>query len=139
METYILDTNLFFNMEANFELGKKTEEVVINVTKRAQALKKASKAQFMMPPRAVDEFLSFFDDKEQPFIKEFLSVITVKSPDINKIDFPAAVFYQLVDDIRKRSCRGQDIGEEEIKNAGRLMLGLGKLKKKDFEIKIGAA
>ncbi len=139
METYILDTNLFFNMEANFELGKKTEEVVINITKRALALKKTNRARFIMPPRAVDEFLSFFDDKGQAFIKDFLSAITVQSPDVNKIDFPAAVFYQLVDDIRKRSYRGLDIGEEEIKNAGKLMLGLGKLEKKDFEIKIGAA
>ncbi len=138
METYILDTNLFFNMEAGLGFGQKTEEVVKNITQKAKSLKSANRAQFMMPPRAVDEFLSFFEDKNQPFIKDFLSAIIIKSPDINNVCFPATVFYRLVDDIRQRSIRGLSIGEEEIKNAGRTMQGVGGLSKQEFEIKIGA-
>ncbi len=137
METYILDTNLFFNMEAGLGFGQKTEEVVKNITQKAGVLKKENQAQFMMPPRAIDEFLSFFEDKKQPFINDFLSAITIKSPDISKIGFSATVFYHLIDDIRQRSYRGLAIGEDEIKNAGQIMQGAGNLSKKEFEIKIG--
>lgn len=138
MEIYILDTNLFFNMEAGFNMGKKTEEVVRAVTGIAKKLRLMKKAEFYMPPRALDEFLSFFEDKNQPFIKDFVSSITIKSPDISKIQFSAQVFYQLIEDIRKRSYRGLNIAEEEINNAGRLMLGKKELNKKDFEIQIGS-
>lgn len=138
MEKFILDTNVFFNMEAGLGLGDKTEEVVVHLTEKISKLKKDKKAEFFMPPRAVSEFLSFFEDKEQPFIKDFLSVITVKSPDESKASFSAPVFYKLVDDIRLRSYRGLTIGEEEIVNAGRLMSGSGESSKKDFEIKIGS-
>jgi RNA ligase partner protein len=137
MEKFILDTNVFFNMEAGLELGKKTEEVIIGLTERIVNLKKNKKAEFFMPPRAVDELLSFFEDKEQAFLKDFLSQITVKSPDSSKTSFSSSVFYKLVEDIRLRSYRGLTIGEEEIVNAARLMSGTGDMSKKDFEIKIG--
>ena len=116
MDNFVLDTNLFFNMEADLGLGKKTEEVTINLTKIIKILKKEKKADFFMPPKAVDEYLSFFpacrqvgEEKDRLFIKEFLSVITVKSPDITKINFPASIFYKLVGDIRARSYRGLNI------------------------------
>ena len=112
METFILDTNVFFNMEAGISLGSKTEEVVINLTKMAEELKKSNNATFYMPPRAVEEFLSFFDDKNQPFLKDFLSSINVESPDITKTSFSANIFYKLVEDIRERSYRGMNIAEE---------------------------
>ncbi len=138
MDKYILDTNIFFNMEAGLGLGNKTEEVVIELTKKIVELKKNKKAEFYMPPKAVDEFLSFFEDKGQVFLKDFLSQITVKSPDSSKTSFSSSVFYKLIEDIRLRSYRGLTIGEEEIINAARLMAGSGDMSKKDFEIKIGA-
>lgn len=138
MDKYILDTNIFFNMEAGLGLGNKTEEVVTELTKKIIELKKNKKAEFYMPPKAVDEFLSFFEDKEQAFLKDFLSQITVKSPDSSKTSFSSSVFYKLIEDIRLRSYRGLTIGEEEIINAARLMTGSRDMSKKDFEIKIGA-
>lgn len=138
MEKYILDTNLFFNMEANLGLGKKTEEIVTNLTKIITKLKKEKKAEFFMPPSIVSEFLSFFDNKEQLFLKNFLSVVTIKSPEKSKINFPSTVFYQLVEDIRTRSYRGLNISEEEIESAGRSMMEEKNLGKKEFQIKIGA-
>ena len=137
MEKYILDTNLFFNMEADLGLGKKTEEIVVNLTKIISQLKKEKKAEFFMPPSIVSEFLSFFENKEKPFLKDFLSVITVKSPEKSKINFPSTIFYQLVEDIRTRSYRGLNISEEEIESAGRKMMEEKNLGKKDFQIKIG--
>jgi len=133
MDKYILDTNLFFNMEEGIGLGGKTEEVVKKLT--VVARKKV--CQFFMPPRAVEEFLSFFEDKEQVFIKEFFSTVTIKSPDLGKISFPADVFYRLIDDIRNRSFRGLKVSEEEILLAGKLMMGKEELANKDFQIQIG--
>lgn len=138
MEKYILDTNLFFNMEAGLGLGKKTEEIIINLTDIASRLKKEKKVEFFMPPSIVSEFLGFFENKEQSFLKNFLSIITIKSPEKSKINFPSTVFYQLVEDIRTRSYRGLNISEEEIESAGKSMMGGKDLGKKDFQIKIGA-
>ena len=138
MEKYILDTNLFFNMEAGLGLGKKTEEIIINLTDIASRLKKEKKVEFFMPPSIVSEFLGFFENKEQSFLKNFLSIITIKSPEKSKINFPSTVFYQLVEDIRTRSYRGLNISEEEIESAGKSMMGGEDLGKKDFQIKIGA-
>ena len=138
METYILDTNLFFNMEAGIDLGGKTETVVKNLTKAIKKLKKSEEAQFYMPPRVVEEILSFFEDKNQPFLQEFLSEVVVKAPNILDITIPAQIFYQLVDDARLRNYRGVTIAEEEMKKAALLLMPEPRdLPKKNFEIKIG--
>lgn len=137
MEKYVLDTNLFFNMEPGLGIGRKTEEVVISVTKTGKRMKKEKKGELLMPPRAVDEFLSFFKDKEQEFITDFLSVITIKSPDISKMQFSSGVFYKLIQDVRNRSYKGLNIAEEEIQNAGKKMMGKKDLKKQEFEMEIG--
>jgi len=144
MEKYILDTNFFFNMEEGIGLGNKTEEVIRNITRKFQISNPLREASFKfeielyMPPRIVEELLGFFEDKEQPFLKEFLSQVTVKSPDISKINLPGNVFYQLVDDIRGRSYRGLRIGEESIGQAAKAMIGKNDLSKKDFEIAVGS-
>ncbi len=137
MDKYILDTNLFFNMEEGTDLGTKTEEVVKNVSRAAKNLKHEKKGEIFMAPRAIDEFLSFFEDKNQQFLKEFIAAITIKSPEIHKLDFPNEAFYLLVGDIRQRSLRGLNIAEEEINNAGRLLMGKKDLSQKDFQIQIG--
>ena len=137
MNNYILDTNLFFNMENGMGLGGKTEEVTKKFTEAAKKMRQNKMAEFFMPPRIVDEYLSFFENKDQPFIKEFLNQITIKSPDINLVQVSGAVFYRLIDDIRERSYRGLRIGEEEIVKSARLIAGERELTKKDFEIKSG--
>lgn len=137
MNNYILDTNLFFNMENGMGLGGKTEEVTKKFTEVAKKMRQNKMAEFFMPPRIVDEYLSFFENKDQPFIKEFLNQITIKSPDINLVQVSGAVFYRLIDDIRERSYRGLRIGEEEIVKSARLIAGERELTKKDFEIKSG--
>jgi hypothetical protein len=137
MEKYILDTNVFFNMESGFGLGNKTEDVVKKVTELANKLKKQKKAEFFMPPRAVEEFLGFFENKEEPFLRAFLSAIIVKAPETSSVNFPAAVFYQLVADIRQRSYRGLNIGEEEIENTARKTQGKEAPDKKSFQIGVG--
>lgn len=134
MEKYIIDANVFFNMEAGLGLGKTSEEVMKKITRQARELKE--RAEFLMPPRVVDEVLSFFPDKPG-FVGDFLSILTVKSPDYNKINFSGQIFYRLIEDIRTRSYRGLSIAEEEIIKAAELMMGETSLSKKDFQIKIG--
>ena len=137
MESFILDTNLFFNIGAGLEMGKTTQEIVVKLTETIKKLKKKSKAVFYMPPKIVDEFLSFFEDKNQEFIKDFLSNVNIKSPNPSETDFSSKVFYQLVEDIRNRSYRGLNIAEEEIIKAGEMTSNKKFESKKDFQIAIG--
>ncbi len=137
MEIFILDTNVFFNMGAGFSLGEKTEEVVKNLTKKIKILKQEKKAEFYMPPLIVNEFLSFFEDKNQDFLKEFLSVINVVSPDKNKTSLSTEVFYKLIADIRERSYRGMNIAEEEMNNAVNGLINSQIKNKIDFQKQVG--
>jgi len=124
-------------MEEGLNLGAKTEDVVVYMTKMAKKLKKDKQTLFYMPPRIVEEFLSFFENKEQPFLQEFLGSIQIQSPDINSPTFSAKIFYELIEDVRGRSYRGLRVGEEEIEKGAALMQGKGELSKKDFQIVIG--
>lgn len=137
MDSYILDTNLFFNMEEGMDLGSKTEEVIRNMTKAIKKLKELEQSIFYMPPLVVEEFLSFFENKEQDFLKEYLGAIVIKSPSVDDQNLPARFFYQIIDDVRSRSYRGLRVGEEEIIKAGQMMQGKGALSKKEFEITLG--
>lgn len=135
MEKYVLDTNLFFNMESGLGIGKKTEEVVVALTGAMSKLKAQGVAEFFAPPRIIDEFLSFFEDKNQQFIKEFLAVLTVQSPNMHNAPVSAAIVSQLVDEARSRNYRGQTIAEEEIVSAAKE--SLASLDKKAFQIQLG--
>src|SRR3989344_1175172 len=137
MENFILDTNLFFNIGAGLEMGRTTEAIVVKLTEVIKKIKKNSKAAFYMPPRIVEEFLSFFEDRNQEFIKNFLSNINIKSPNPAITDFSSQVFYKLIEDIRNRSYRGLNIAEEEIIKAGETTSGKKFESKKDFQITIG--
>lgn len=137
MENFILDTNLFFNIGAGLGMGKNTEAIVVELTEIIKKFKKNHKADFYMPPRIVDEFLSFFEVKDQGFIKDFLSAINIKSPSPSATNFSSQIFYQLIEDIRNRSYRGLNIAEEEIIKTGEAMIGRKAESKKDFQIAIG--
>lgn len=137
MEKYVLDTNLLFNMEANLGFGKTTKAVMEGLTEAMKKAKASKSAEFFMPPRIIDEVLSFFEDKEEDFIKAFLEQITVKSPDLGKNPVALHFLYELVDDTRKRSYRGLQIAEEEFETIAAQMMGKEALAKKEFQITIG--
>lgn len=136
MEYYVLDTNVFFNMEAGFGLGKTTDEVIRSVTAFALEGKKKG-VTVCMPPRIVEEFLGFFDNPQQEHLKTLLGSILVKSPNIHSSAIPAQVFYTLVDDIRQRSYRGLRVGEEEIGSAGKSLMEKGQLDRVTFQKTVG--
>lgn len=124
-------------MGAGLGMGETTESIVVKLTEIIKKFKKNHHADFYMPPRIVDEFLSFFEKKDQEFIKNFLSVINIKSPNPSIIDFSSQIFYRLVEDVRSRNYRGLNIAEEEIIRAGEAMIGRKTESKKDFQIFIG--
>ncbi len=137
MEKYVLDTNLLFNMEANLGFGKTTKAVMEGLTEAMKKAKTSKTAEFFMPPRIVDEVLSFFENKEEVFIKAFLEQVTVKSPDLGKNPVALHFLYELVDDTRKRSYRGLQIAEEEFEDVASQMMGKEVLPKKEFQMTIG--
>lgn len=132
MEKFVLDTNVFFNIEEAKNLGKTTKEIIENLTNKIVRLKNKKKADFYLPPRVVEEFKSFFE-KEESFVKNFLSIITIKTPDYGKILINGEVFLKLVVDIRQRSYRGLAIAEEELKNMAHLVNGRTFLNKVQLE------
>ncbi len=137
MESYILDTNLFFNMEPGLGIAKNTKGVIDQLTRATRILKDTKRGTLYMPTRVVDEFVSFFDHTDMGLAQTFLKEVTTKSPNTTTINFNSSVFYTLVDDVRTRNLRGLSVAEDEILKAARSMLGVGQLIKKDFEMKIG--
>lgn len=89
-----------------------------------------------MPPKVLEEFLTFVDSHAE-YIKDFLSVVTVKSPDISEIQFSASVFYDLVEEMRSRAYRGLQIAEEEVQNAGKAMQGNVEISHIEYQKSIG--
>lgn len=121
MNAYIIDTNMFFNLEVKSGLGNNPREIIEEITRLGKALKIRNEGVFYMPPRIMDEFLTFVDGKES-YVKQFMSVVFVKAPNTTNIQFAADVFYKLVEEMRHRSYRGLQIAEEEVLSAGKDML-----------------
>ena len=137
MEKYILDTNLFFNMQADMGLGDKTEDIIISITKAIQKAKESNKAEFFMPPTVVAEIESFFENPHQEFLKEFFSYITIKTPATAELQASAAIIGEVILEARNRAFRGMKVGEEEIANAAAMFMGKETLGKKEFQMAIG--
>ncbi|MEX1052676.1 MAG: RNA ligase partner protein [Patescibacteria group bacterium] len=136
MEKYVLDTNLFFNMEPGLGLGEKTNEVIESATAGFLKLKKKSNSQFLMPPKVVKELKSFFD-QEDLILKKFLAEITVKSPNISQTSFPASLFYELVEEIKDRITRGLTVAEDELYKAVSSLAPVELKNKQDIQMKTG--
>lgn len=136
METYIVDTNLLFNMEAKMGIGDTSKTIMHALT---SALKKPdTQVSIIMPPRIVEEIKSFFENpEEEQFVKEFLSEVTVKSPNLTETTISAQVMASYIEESRERGYRGMSVGEEEITHAGEMFMGKEQLPKKDFQITIG--
>lgn len=138
MEKYVLDTNLFFNMNCDLGFGNKTEEVIKQVTQHANILRKKAMAELLVSPLVIEEILSFFEDPEQEFLKEFLGAVTIVSPTVGKLEIPAVVFQEYVDESRQRSYRGMTAAEETIQKTAQTFMGKEVLPNKEFQMTIGS-
>ena len=137
MDIYILDTNLFFNMESRMGFGEKTEEIITNMTKLIKQCKKNNIADFYMTPKIVEEIKSFFDNPEQEFLQTFFSTVTIKSPNLSEQSIGALVTAEIVEEARTRAYRGMKVAEEEIIHAGEQFMGKEQLGKKEFQMAVG--
>lgn len=137
MENFILDTNIFFNMESGLGLGKTTKEVIKNLSYFIKKLKKEKKADFYMTPKTTEEFLGFFEEKEKNIAYNFLSLINIQSPNYSAVSFSGFVLEKIIEETRKRAYRGLNIAEEEIEAVAKKFLEEKTANKKEFQIKIG--
>jgi predicted DNA-binding protein (UPF0278 family) len=62
--SFVLDTNLFFNMEAESGLGKNSKEVMLSLYNYGLQLG-SSYVQFYMPPAILDEVLTFLPETDE--------------------------------------------------------------------------
>lgn len=138
MENFVVDTNFFFNLEIKSGFGQNPKQIIIKFAELASQLKTNKKAEFFVPPRIVDEFHTFVEP-EVDYGKNLISTITVKSPHISSLQFPATVFYKLVEEIRERSYRGLRIAEESVDAGAQKVMGAGELSRIDYQKTVGDA
>lgn len=136
MDSYIIDTNIFFNLEVKSGLGNNPKEIIQEITNIATSLKEKNAGEFFMPPRIMDEFMTFVE-KDDQYVRDFLGIVTVKSPNLEGVTFSADVFYKLVEEMRHRSYRGLQVAEDEMQKAGNAMLSESELSKIDYQKAIG--
>lgn len=136
MTRYILDTNLFFNMEANMGLGTTTAEIAENMK---VALQKASQndIELLVPPAIVQEITSFFDSSDDQVLTSILGFLTVKSPGTSEQSISATILEALIDDYRQRAYRSMKVGEEEIIKTAEAFMGKEVLPHKEFQMTCG--
>jgi RNA ligase partner protein len=136
MNNYILDTNIFFNMEAGLGLGNNTKEIAMNLNK-IKNLNNSLTIEFFTAPSVVTEIESFFDSKEDPVLEVLINLLTVKSPSTSDMNLSCTIFESLITDYRERSYRGMKVAEEEIAETGKLFMGKEVLPHKEFQMAIG--
>jgi len=137
METqFVLDTNLFFNLQSGLPWGKTSKEVIQEFTKYSKKLTAVGKASFYMTPGILEEFKSFFTD-EPDYLRDFLTSITIQSPNMSESVVGAVVMRELVDEARTRAYRGMKVAEEEIDQAARRMVGTKELNTMQYQKELG--
>ncbi len=137
MDIYILDTNLFFNMQADMGLGNNTEDIIVTMTKAMRQAKTDNLASFYMPPTIVAEIESFFENPKQTFLTDFFGLISIKTPTLSEAHASATIIGEIILESRNRAFRGMKVGEEEIARAAELFMGKESLGKKEFQMAIG--
>lgn len=116
METFVIDTNFFVNLQRDVCLGGSKEEVVENFVNMALPAKKQGLAQFLTTPSSFKEIESFYQDSPT-IIKTLLRVLILASPNLTELQLDATLFHQLVEEIGKRLYRGLRVVEEPLKQA----------------------
>lgn len=136
MKRYIIDTNLFFNMEASMGLGETTADIVKNLVKAVQKAPE-NDLEIIVPPAIVQEITSFFDSPDDQLLKSLFGSITVKSPSTSEQSVSATIFEQLIEDYRDRAYRAMKVAEEEAINTAQMFMGKEVLPQKEFQMACG--
>jgi len=136
MTRYILDTNLFFNMEARMGLGDTTINIVHSLKAVSQNVPK-DEFEHLAPPAIVQEITTFFDTPDDHVLQDILGFLTVKSPSISTQSLPASIVAALIEDYRQRAYRSMKVAEEEVIRGAELFMGKEVLPHKEFQMACG--
>ncbi|QQS44505.1 RNA ligase partner protein [Candidatus Roizmanbacteria bacterium] len=136
MKSYIIDTNLFFNMEAALGLGETTADIVKNIVRAVQKAPDGE-VEIVVPPTIVQEITSFFDSPDDPLLKSLFGSVTVKSPRTSEQSVSAVIIERLIEDYRDRAYRAMKVAEEEIIHTAEMFMGKEVLPHKEFQIACG--
>ncbi|GIW62740.1 MAG: UPF0278 protein [Patescibacteria group bacterium] len=116
MQNFVIDTNILFNLEEIKDLGSNTTELLSELNPLIEALSKNKQAEFFIPHSVYDEINSFFE--QQPIeLKNFFTLVNIKSPEREKIMIPGNFLHELINDIRQRTFRALKIAEEQIRQS----------------------
>ncbi len=113
MTKYVLDTNLFINLQRPLGIGKTKEEVLVNIEKMVKELTNKGMIEVLMTPPAFDELMGFFDGKNQ-VINDLRNNVSLTSAGITNLSFNATLFMTLVEEIGRRLYRGLRTTEESL-------------------------
>jgi RNA ligase partner protein len=114
VERLVLDTSVFVNPEVRHLLGKTPTEAI----ERFIALASETEGlEFYMPPSIFEELMNFVQRDKVP--GKLFHYLTLRAPSLYEIFTPAALFYELIEDIRERVNKGLRIAEKAIRTVGK--------------------
>ena len=137
MKRYVIDTNLFFNMEARMGLGDSTAIIMQNMIKALTKAQKNEQIEVFIPPSIGEEIQSFFDHPQEKDVVAFLGSVTIKSPSAHALSISSDIMHQLIDEYRERAFRGMKVAEEELISTASMVMGKEALAHKEFQMVIG--
>ena len=114
MESFIIDTNFFINLQRPTGLGTSKEEVVQKFVGMYRHLTTQGNVRFLSTPEAFRETIEFFDNPADAG-KLLQQVITIQSPSLTTITLHATLFHELVAEMNKRLYKGMRVTEEMIR------------------------
>ncbi len=129
MQTFVIDTNFFINLQRPLELGQNKEQVVENFVKEVTPLVKEGTIEVLTTPESLTEIGSFFETTKE--VEGLQKVVVVASPNTSDLKLSAILFRDLVAEIGKRLYRALRMTEEPVKE----LLGKEPVKDRETEQK----
>ena len=108
MRKFVIDTSLFVNPASRTSFGKTPKDALKGFIKKI----KKKKAEFYMPSSIFSELKNFVGGD----IEKLELVVKRRSPNLYAMHLPAAVFYDFIEDIRRRLNKGLRLAEEFAKD-----------------------
>lgn len=106
----VLDTSLFVNPDVRHHFGETPTEAFRHFL---EMVKENHHVEIFMPPSVYRELMDFVNEKE--IESKLLLRVKQKPPKKYELMVPAAVLYELVEDMRERVNKGLRIGEKAVR------------------------
>jgi RNA ligase partner protein len=113
MKKYVLDTNLFINLQRPLEIGNTKGEVLTNIKQMVDKLTTRGLVEVYMTPAAFEELTGFFKDNNV-VVNDWRNSITLTSTNITDLSFSAVLFKTLVEEMGRRLYRGLRVTEGSL-------------------------